>query len=91
MIMMMMMIIIISGSKVLVKTLVASHQRFRNPIDTWQDSFGRVISQSQRPLPTQEKHTKTNIHASSGIGNHDPSNQAVKTYALYHATTGTGL
>jgi hypothetical protein len=31
------------------------------------------------------RNTKTNIHASSGIGTHDPSNQAAKTYALQTA------
>jgi hypothetical protein len=33
---------------------------------------------------------ETNIHASSGIRTHDPSNQAAKTYALDRAATGTG-
>jgi hypothetical protein len=54
--------------------------------------FGRVISPSQRSLPTQDntiqKH-KENIHASSGIRTYDPSNKATKTYALDRATIGT--
>jgi hypothetical protein len=33
--------------------------------------------------------TKTNIHVRSGIQTHDPSNEAVKTYALEHSATGT--
>jgi hypothetical protein len=45
-------------------------------------SFGRVISPSQRPLPTQDRNTKTNIHASRGIQTHDPRNQAPNTYAF---------
>jgi 1,2-phenylacetyl-CoA epoxidase PaaB subunit len=36
------------------------------------------------------RNTKTNIHTSSEIRTHDPSNQTAKTYALDHAATGTG-
>jgi hypothetical protein len=39
---------------------------------------------------TLHRNTKTNIHSSSGIGTHDPSNQAAKTYALDRTATGTG-
>jgi hypothetical protein len=38
----------------------------------------------------QQRNTKTNIHAPSGIRTHDPSNQAAKTYATDHVDTGTG-
>jgi hypothetical protein len=84
--------IVISGSTVLVRTLAVSHLRFRNlvetlprtPLDEW----------SARPnglylhRTTQYKNTKTNIHASSGIRNHDPSNRAATwtgavTYPLH--------
>jgi hypothetical protein len=34
---------------------------------------------------------KTNIHASSVIQTHDPSNQAAKTYALDFVANGTGV
>jgi hypothetical protein len=33
--------------------------------------------------------TKINMHASSEIRTHDPSNQVTKTYALDRAATGT--
>ena len=37
-----------------------------------QDSSGRVISQSQRPLPDNTRHSRqTNIHAPGGIRTHD--------------------
>jgi hypothetical protein len=37
-----------------------------------QDSFGRVISSSQRPLPDSTQHSQqTNIHVSGGIRTHD--------------------
>ena len=37
-----------------------------------QDSSGRVISSSQRPLPDNTRHSQqTNIHAPSGIRTHD--------------------
>jgi hypothetical protein len=39
---------------------------------------------------TQHINTNTNIYASSGIRNHDPNNQAAKTYAFDRAATGTG-
>ena len=56
-----------------------------------QDSSGRVISMSQRPLPDNTRHSKTNIHAPGGIRNHDLSRRAPpQTYALDRAATGTG-
>ena len=42
-----------------------------------QDSSGRVISSSQRPLPDNTQHLQqTNIHAPGGIRNHDLSRRA---------------
>jgi hypothetical protein len=77
-------VILISGSTVLVRTLAASHRRFRNlnkilgriPLGEWS---------ARRKGLYPHRNTKTNIHASSGIRTHDPSNQAVKTYALDRA------
>ena len=41
------------------------------------DSFGRVISSSQRPLPDNTRHSQqTNIHAPGGIRTQDLSRQA---------------
>jgi hypothetical protein len=47
--------------------------------DTRWDSSGRVISPTQRPLPTQDNTTytqETNIHVLRGIRTGDPGNQA---------------
>jgi hypothetical protein len=42
-----------------------------------QDSSGRVISPSQRPVPNNTQHsTQTDIHASGGIRTHNPSKRA---------------
>ena len=42
-----------------------------------QDSSGRVISSSQRPLPDNTRHSQqTNIHAPGGICTHDLSRRA---------------
>ena len=42
-----------------------------------QDSSGRVISPSQRPLPDNTQYsTQTDIHASGRIQNHNPSKRA---------------
>ena len=42
-----------------------------------QDSAGRVISSSQRPLPDNTRHSQqTNIHAPGGIRTHDLSRRA---------------
>jgi hypothetical protein len=40
---------------------------------------------------SQYINTKTNIHASSGIPTHDPSNETAKSHALDRAATGTGF
>jgi hypothetical protein len=42
-------------------------------------------------MTTQHRNTKTNIHAWSRIRTHDPSNQAVKTYALDCVATRTSF
>jgi hypothetical protein len=70
--------IIISGSTVLVRTLAASHRRFRNLIRTC----------VRTPLDKWSARRKgLYLH---GIRTHGPNNQAAKTYALGRATTGTG-
>jgi hypothetical protein len=44
---------------------------------SWQDSSGRVISSSQRPLVHNTQHSQqTNIHAPGGIRDHDLSRRA---------------
>jgi hypothetical protein len=45
------------------------------------DSSERVISSSQRLLPTQQTQ-ETNIHSLSGIQTHDPSNQTAEYLRL---------
>jgi hypothetical protein len=86
-------IIIIIGSIVL-RNLAASHRRFRNlfkapgKIPLGESSARRKGLCLNRK---QHRNTKTNIHASSGIRTHDPSNQAAKTYALDTSAAGTGL
>ena len=46
-----------------------------------QDSSGRVISSSQRPLPDNTRHLQqTNIHASGGIRTHDLSRRAAAAF-----------
>jgi hypothetical protein len=55
--------------------------------------LGRVISPSQGLYlhrATQHRKTRTNIHAFSGIGTHDPSNQPAKTHASDRTATVTG-
>ena len=44
-----------------------------------QDSSGRVINPSQRPLPNNTQHShQTNIHAPGGIRTHDRSRRAAE-------------
>ena len=53
-----------------------------------QDSSGRVISSSQRPLPDNIRHSQqTNIHAPGGIRTHDLSRWAAAGYQVYQAKT----
>ena len=48
-----------------------------------QDSSGRVISSSQRPLPDNTQHSQlTNIHAPGGIRTHDLSRRAAANLRL---------
>ena len=48
-----------------------------------QDSSGRVISSSQRPLPNNTQHSQqTNIHAPGGIRTHELSRQAAANLRL---------
>ena len=44
---------------------------------TWQDSSGRVISPTQRPLLANTQHSQqTDIHVSGGIRTHNPNKRA---------------
>jgi len=46
-------------------------------LHTRKDSFGRVISPTQGPLPDNTQHPEeTNIHAPGGIRIHNPSKRA---------------
>jgi hypothetical protein len=57
----------------------------------FQDSFGRVISPSQRPLPTQDNKTqKDDKHPLTSIRTHDLIVQVSKAFHLDLAATGTG-
>ena len=48
-----------------------------------QDSSGRVISSSQRPLPDNTQHSQqTDIHAPGGIRTHNPSKRAAADLRL---------
>jgi hypothetical protein len=52
-------------------------QDHTQPHHIQQDSSGRVISPTQRPLPDNTKHTQvTDIHVSDGIGTRNPSKRA---------------
>jgi len=58
-------------------TMASSFTRFRGHSQSRQDSPGRVISLSQRPLPNNTQHSQqTDIHAPDGIRNHNLSRQA---------------
>jgi len=43
---------------------------------SWQDSSGRVISPTQRPLTTHNTHTRQTAHAPGGIRPRNPSKPA---------------
>jgi len=50
-----------------------------------QDSSGRVISSSQRPLPDKTRHSQqTNIHAPGGIRTHDLSRRVAADLRLWY-------
>jgi hypothetical protein len=56
--------------------------------------LGRVISPSQGLYLhriTQQRKTRTNIHALSGIRTHDPRNQPAKTHTSDRTATVTGI
>jgi hypothetical protein len=88
-------IIIISGSAVLVRTLAASHWRFRSLIKILGRTPFDELSAHRKGFylhrTTRHRNTKTNIHASSGIRTHYPSSQATKSYALDRVATRTCL
>jgi len=57
--------------------LIPEVSRSRMTHHSRQDSSGRVISSSQRPLPVNTQHSQqTDIHASGGIGTHNLSKLA---------------
>jgi len=58
-----------------------------------QDSSGRVINSSKRPLPDNTQHSQqTNIHALGGIRTHNPSKVSCRRPTLLDRTaTGTGI
>ena len=56
-----------------------------------QDSSGRVISSSQRPLPDNTRHSQqTNIHAPVGFEPTVSVGERPQNYPLDRAATGTG-
>jgi len=56
-----------------------------------ENSSGRVISSSQRPLPDNTQHSQqTNIHAPVGFEPTISAGERPQTYALDRAATGTG-
>jgi hypothetical protein len=58
---------------------------------TRQDSSGRVISPTQRPLPDNTQHLQeTDIHAVGEIRTRNPSKRTAQTHALDCAGTGIG-
>ena len=56
-----------------------------------QESSGRVISATQRPLPDNTQHSKgTHIHAPPGFEITIPAIERPQTHALDRAVTGIG-
>jgi len=54
-----------------------------------QDSSGRAISSSQRPLPDDIQHSQvTDIHANGGIRTHNSAGEGPQAYTLNRAATG---
>jgi len=79
----------VAGLSLLVFEVSWSHTTTRH---SRQDSPGRVISPSQRPLPHNTQHSQeTNIHAPGGIQPTISAGEQPKTYALDGAATGTGI
>ena len=69
------------------RALASSFSRFldhtQRRSNSRQDSSGRVISSSQRPLPDNAQHSQqTNIHAPSGIRTHNLSRRAAEVLCL---------
>ena len=70
----------VAGFSLLVVEVSWSHTTTRH---SRQDSSGRVISSSQRPLPDNTQHSQqTNIHAPGGIRTHDLSRRAAEDLRL---------
>ena len=67
----------VAGSSLLVFSRFLDHTQRRGQ----QDSSGRVINPSQRPLPDNTQHS-TNIHALGGIRTHDLSRRASEDLRL---------
>jgi hypothetical protein len=96
MMMVMLMIMILPSSPWLYSPweTTASHVRdFFNHLDTRQDSFGRVISPSQRSLPTKDniiQKDKVKHPCLKRDSNPNLSVQEIKAHASDSATNGTG-
>jgi hypothetical protein len=60
-----------------------THTHTHTHTHTWYDSFERVISSSQRPLPTKlPTNSESYIHSTSGIRTCDPSSEAAADQVL---------
>jgi hypothetical protein len=63
-------------------------------LDPWLDSSGRVISQSQRPLTTQDNtiytHKRQTSMLSAGFEPEIPATKRPQTYSLVRTATGIG-
>jgi hypothetical protein len=55
-----------------------------------QDSSGRVISQTQRPLPNNTKHNRQTSMTPAGFESTIPANQRPQTHALDRVATEIG-
>jgi hypothetical protein len=69
---------------------------FGSPIyfDIWQDSLDEWSARRKASTYTGQHNTErqgTNIHALSGIRNHDPSNQPAKAHASDRTATGSAF
>ena len=76
------------------RAMASSFLRFLDHTQTHhslQDSSGRVISSSQRPLPDNTRCSQqTDIHASVGFEPAISAGERPQTYALDRVSTGTG-
>ena len=57
---------------------------------TRQDSSGRVISPSQKPLPDKTQQSRQTSMPPAGFESTISASERLKTYALYRKTTGIG-